>query len=230
MNSSASTECAISTFCNHVPVILIATCSKWATMDIVFLISGSLLKDNKTGSAVKSFLCSLVDSFNLGEDKIQIGLSTLDTRTVHIAFHLKTSRQLEDIKTRIQTLSPPSNWTMANNKFLVFDLFSEAVGGRYGKGVPQIVYITEENDPLQHPPEALLKHQITVNRIQYISETKKWTMDGNIMKMHKKSSDKLQAIFQKFSDLLCDSAELMVPLDKGKLAIAFDLTMTELVM
>uniref|UniRef100_A0ABM5GPK5 Collagen alpha-4(VI) chain-like n=1 Tax=Pogona vitticeps TaxID=103695 RepID=A0ABM5GPK5_9SAUR len=141
-------------------------CREASIADLVFLVDGSWSIGLENFKTIQNFLYTLVDSFDIGEDKIQIGLIQYSDRP-HNEFFLNSFHNKEEILEKIQNLHYKGGGTKTGEslKFMLDNQFNEIAGSRRHEGVPQIaVVITdgEAQDDIYKPAEEVKNAGITL--------------------------------------------------------------------
>lgn len=115
---------------------------------------------------MQDFLYTLINGFNIGKDKIRIGLIQYSDQP-HSEFFLNTFYHKEDILKNIQNLHYRGGGTKTGESlmFMLDNHFSEAAGGRRNEGVPQIAVVITDGqtqDNIREPAEAVKNAGITL--------------------------------------------------------------------
>nr|XP_034995173.1 collagen alpha-3(VI) chain isoform X4 [Zootoca vivipara] len=110
--------------------------------DVVFLIDGS---DGIRSifPEVKSFVQGLVDTLDIGPDKVQVAVVQYSSR-VQPEFLLNRYQDKADVIRAIQRLSAmggPSLYTGAALNYLMSNIFTSQAGSRLSEGVPQLLIL-----------------------------------------------------------------------------------------
>ncbi|XP_033028202.1 collagen alpha-3(VI) chain isoform X3 [Lacerta agilis] len=110
--------------------------------DVVFLIDGS---DGIRSifPEVKSFVQGLVDTLDIGPDKVQVAVAQYSNR-VQPEFLLNRYQDKADVIRAVQRLSAmggPSLYTGAALNYLMSNVFTSQAGSRLSEGVPQLLIL-----------------------------------------------------------------------------------------
>ncbi|XP_074858009.1 collagen alpha-3(VI) chain isoform X2 [Carettochelys insculpta] len=111
--------------------------------DIIFLLDGSLNVGNANFPFVRDFVVGLVNSLDVGYDKVRVGLVQFsDTPTTE--FYLNSFPTKADIIARLRQLLPRGGSVLNTGSALDFVLtnhFTEAGGSRIDEQVPQVLVL-----------------------------------------------------------------------------------------
>uniref|UniRef100_K7GEE6 VWFA domain-containing protein n=1 Tax=Pelodiscus sinensis TaxID=13735 RepID=K7GEE6_PELSI len=137
--------------------------------DIVFLVDGSWSIGDKNFKSMQDFLYTMVSSFDVGEDKIRVGLIQYSNAPT-TEFFLNTYHHKEDILKKIQKLHYQGGGTKTGEslQFMLENHFKETAGSRMEEGVPQIaVMITDgqAQDNIREPARKVKDAGITLYAI-----------------------------------------------------------------
>ncbi|CAM4530985.1 unnamed protein product, partial [Caretta caretta] len=144
-------------------------CRKASVADIVFLMDGSWSIGKENFRRMQDFLYIMVSSFDVGEDKIRIGLIQYSDAP-HTEFFLSTYNCKEAILEKIQALHYKGGGTKTGEslRFMLENHFEETVGSRRQKGVPQIAVVITDGqaqDNIQEPAKEVKDTGITLYAI-----------------------------------------------------------------
>ncbi|KAG7469864.1 hypothetical protein MATL_G00133270 [Megalops atlanticus] len=144
-------------------------CTTEAVADIVFLVDGSWSIGSENFQQVRTFLISLVDSFDVGPDQVRIGMVQYST-SPHTEFLLNTYNNKERILKHIQDMPYRGGGTKTGLglEFMLAEHFVDQAGSRASKGVPQYaVVITDgqSQDNVKQQAEKVKRRGITVYAI-----------------------------------------------------------------
>uniref|UniRef100_H3A0C7 VWFA domain-containing protein n=1 Tax=Latimeria chalumnae TaxID=7897 RepID=H3A0C7_LATCH len=140
-----------------------------AIADIVFLVDGSWSIGKENFKQVQEFLYTLVDGFDIGLDKIRIGLVQYSS-TPRTEFYLNSYSKKEDILQYVRNLIYKGGGTKTglSLNFSLKNHFTASAGSRAAEGVPQVaVVITDgsSQDSIQEPSLAMKNAGITLYAI-----------------------------------------------------------------
>ncbi|KAJ7322543.1 hypothetical protein JRQ81_018830 [Phrynocephalus forsythii] len=141
-------------------------CREAMIADLVFLVDGSWSIRVDNFRTIQDFLYTLVDSFDIGEDKIRIGL-ILYSDLPQNEFFLNSFQNKKDILEKIQNLRYKGGGTKTGEslKFMLEQQFNEMAGSRRHEGVPQIAIVItdgESQDSIHKPAEDVKNAGITL--------------------------------------------------------------------
>nr|XP_014343031.1 PREDICTED: collagen alpha-6(VI) chain-like [Latimeria chalumnae] len=144
-------------------------CRESAIADIVFLVDGSWSIGKENFKQVQEFLYTLVDGFDIGLDKIRIGLVQYSS-TPRTEFYLNSYSKKEDILQYVRNLIYKGGGTKTglSLNFSLKNHFTASAGSRAAEGVPQVaVVITDgsSQDSIQEPSLAMKNAGITLYAI-----------------------------------------------------------------
>ncbi|CAM5092667.1 unnamed protein product, partial [Eretmochelys imbricata] len=144
-------------------------CRKASVADIVFLVDGSWSIGKENFRRMQDFLYIMVSSFDVGEDKIRIGLIQYSDAP-HTEFFLSTYNCKEAILEKIQALHYKGGGTKTGEslRFMLENHFEETVGSRRQEGVPQIAVVITDGqaqDNIQEPAKEVKDTGITLYAI-----------------------------------------------------------------
>ncbi|XP_030310044.1 collagen alpha-3(VI) chain isoform X2 [Calypte anna] len=111
--------------------------------DIIFLLDGSLSVGNANFPYVRDFVATLVNSFDVGTDKIRVGLVQFSD-TPKTEFFLYSYQTRSDIIHHMGQLRPKGGSVLNTGSALNFVLsnhFTEAGGSRINEQVPQVLVL-----------------------------------------------------------------------------------------
>nr|XP_006120973.1 collagen alpha-6(VI) chain-like [Pelodiscus sinensis]XP_025039335.1 collagen alpha-6(VI) chain-like [Pelodiscus sinensis]XP_025039336.1 collagen alpha-6(VI) chain-like [Pelodiscus sinensis]XP_025039337.1 collagen alpha-6(VI) chain-like [Pelodiscus sinensis] len=154
------------TFCSTDQTLV---CREASVADIVFLVDGSWSIGDKNFKSMQDFLYTMVSSFDVGEDKIRVGLIQYSNAPT-TEFFLNTYHHKEDILKKIQKLHYQGGGTKTGEslQFMLENHFKETAGSRMEEGVPQIaVMITDgqAQDNIREPARKVKDAGITLYAI-----------------------------------------------------------------
>ncbi|XP_060103693.1 collagen alpha-4(VI) chain-like [Heteronotia binoei] len=191
-------------------------CRKVSVADLVFLVDGSWSITEKNFKIIQDFLYTLVDNFDTGEDKVQIGLIQYSSQP-HNEFFLNTYRRKEDILHSIQNLRYKGGGTKTGEslQFMLDTQFQEMAGSRHNEGIPQIAVVITDGqaqDNIREPAEAVKNAGITLYAIgikeAVLSELQEIASDPDDMHVYNVADfAALQGISQSILQVLCTTAE-----------------------
>ncbi|CAM4516574.1 unnamed protein product, partial [Lepidochelys olivacea] len=144
-------------------------CRKASVADVVFLVDGSWSIGKENFRRMQDFLYIMVSSFDVGEDKIRIGLIQYSDAP-HTEFFLSTYNCKEAILEKIQALHYKGGGTKTGEslRFMLENHFEETVGSRRQEGVPQIAVVITDGqaqDNIQEPAKEVKDTGITLYAI-----------------------------------------------------------------
>ncbi|XP_060778327.1 collagen alpha-6(VI) chain-like isoform X2 [Neoarius graeffei] len=191
-------------------------CTQEALADIVFLVDGSWSIGTENFQKIRDFLLTLVNSFDVSPDKVQIGLVQYSS-TPHSEFYLnsfKTKQKILDYITNLRYRGGGTKTGLGLN-FLLKQHFVKEAGNRAKDGVPQIaVVITDGQSQDDVEPHAQdLKHQgiilyaigIKDADMEQLKEIATKPHDQHIYSVSDFTA--LQGISQGFVQVLCTTVE-----------------------
>ncbi|KAM6968128.1 collagen alpha-6(VI) chain [Aplochiton taeniatus] len=191
-------------------------CEEEAVADIVFMVDGSWSIGTKNFEQIRRFLFTLVDSFDVGPDRVRIGLVQYST-TPHTEFLLNTFQNKQDILEYISTLPYKGGETKTGLglDFLLTRHFLESAGSRANQDVPQIaVVITDgqSQDSVAAHATELRRKGITLYAIgikdadeEQLKEIANQPQQQHVYSVSDFTA--LQGISQGFVQLLCTTVE-----------------------
>lgn len=142
--------------------LTLPVCTQVALADIVFLVDGSWSIGTENFQKIRDFLHTLVNSFDVSPDKVQIGLVQY-SNSPHSEFYLNSFETKQKILDYIANLPYHGGGTRTGLglNFLLRQHFVKEAGSRAKDGVPQIaVVITDGQSQDDVEPHAQdLKHQ-----------------------------------------------------------------------
>ncbi|XP_037836012.1 collagen alpha-6(VI) chain isoform X2 [Kryptolebias marmoratus] len=144
-------------------------CTQEAVADIVFMVDGSWSIGNENFEQIRRFLNTLVNSFDIGPDHVQIGLVQYSTHS-QTEFQLHTFQNKEDILANIKSLPYIGGGTNTGQglDFMLKTHFVKGAGSRAQQNVPQIaVVITDgkSQDDVEPHAEQLRRRGIVLYAI-----------------------------------------------------------------
>ncbi|XP_027004951.2 collagen alpha-6(VI) chain-like [Tachysurus fulvidraco] len=191
-------------------------CTQEALADIIFLVDGSWSIGAENFQKIRDFLLSLVNSFDVSPNHVQIGLVQYSD-TLHTEFHLnsfETKQKILDYITNFPYRGGGTKTGLGLN-FLLKQHFVKEAGSRAKDGVPQIaVVITDGQSQDDVEPHAQdLKHQGIILYAIGIKDADMEQLKEIATKPHEQHiysvSDflALQGISQSFVQVLCTTVE-----------------------
>lgn len=191
-------------------------CTQEALADIVFLVDGSWSIGTENFQKIRDFLYTLVNSFDVSPDKVQIGLVQYSNSS-HTEFYFNSFETKQKILDHITNLPYRGGGTRTGLglNFLLRQHFVKEAGSRVKDGVPQIaVVITDGQSQDNVETHAQnLKHQgiilyaigIKDADMEQLKEIATEPHDQHIYSV----SDfiALQGISQSFIQVLCTTVE-----------------------
>ncbi|KAG8139283.1 hypothetical protein E2320_002068 [Naja naja] len=191
-------------------------CREASVADIVFMVDGSWSIGPKNFRIIQDFLYTLVNSFDIGKDKIQVGMIQYsdDPRN---EFLLNFFHQKKDILKKIQNLNYKGGGTKTGKslRFMLDEQFSEMAGSRHSEGIPQIaVVITDgqSQDNFSGPAEEVKNAGIILYAIgikdAILSELQEIASDPDEMHVYDvEDFAGLRDISQNILQVLCTTVE-----------------------
>ncbi|KAK1172363.1 collagen alpha-6(VI) chain-like [Acipenser oxyrinchus oxyrinchus] len=130
-------------------------CTQKAIADIVFLVDGSWSIGTENFKRVREFLYTLVNTLDVGEDKVRIGLIQY-SGTPRTEFALNTYQTKQDNLQYMKTLPYKGGGTQTGLglDFMLKNHFTEAAGSRAREGVPQVAVIITDGKSQDNVKEA----------------------------------------------------------------------------
>ncbi|TSK16118.1 Collagen alpha-6(VI) chain [Bagarius yarrelli] len=191
-------------------------CTQEALADIVFLVDGSWSIGTENFQKVREFLLTLVNSFDVSPDKVQIGLVQYSF-SPHTEFLLNSFENKQNILDYITTLPYRGGGTKTGLglNFLLKQHFVKEAGSRAKDGVPQIaVVITdgESQDNVEPYAQALKRQGIILYAIGIkdanMEQLKEIATKPHVQHIYSVSDfTALQGISQSFIQVLCTTVE-----------------------
>ncbi|MBN3325894.1 CO6A6 protein, partial [Atractosteus spatula] len=144
-------------------------CTEETAADIVFLVDGSWSIGTENFQQIRDFLYALIDSFDVGADKVQIGLIQY-SNSPRTEFTLNQYQKKQDILTYIQSLLYKGGGTRTGLglSYMLDNHFTEAAGSRAGEGVPQVAIVItdgQSQDTVKQEAEKVKNSGITLYAI-----------------------------------------------------------------
>ncbi|XP_074844397.1 collagen alpha-4(VI) chain-like [Carettochelys insculpta] len=144
----------VATFCSADQTTV---CREASVADIVFLVDGSWSIGKENFKNMQDFLYNMVSSFDIGEDKVRIGLIQYSDDP-HTEFFLNTYHHKEDILEKIQKLHYKGGGTKTGEslEFMLENHFKETAGSRREEGIPQIAVVITDGkaqDNIREPAQ-----------------------------------------------------------------------------
>uniref|UniRef100_A0ACB8FUU2 Uncharacterized protein n=1 Tax=Sphaerodactylus townsendi TaxID=933632 RepID=A0ACB8FUU2_9SAUR len=165
---------------------------------------------------MQDFLYTLVNSFDIGKDKVQIGLIQYSDHPRN-EFFLNTYQRKEDILHKIQNLHYKGGGTKTGEslQFMLDTQFNEMAGSRRHEGVPQIAVVITDGqaqDNIREPAEAVKNAGITLYAVGIkdaaFTELQEIASDPDEMHVYSVVDfAALQGISQNIIQVLCTTAE-----------------------
>ncbi|XP_051576874.1 collagen alpha-6(VI) chain-like [Myxocyprinus asiaticus] len=184
--------------------------------DIVFLVDSSLSIGKENFQQVRDFLFTLINSFDVGIDKVRIGLVqySMKPRTEFLLSTYKTKEEILKIITTLPYLGG-GTYTGQGLDFMLKEHFVKQAGSRAKEGVPQIaVVITDgqSQDNVEMHAQNLKKQGVTVYAIgikdavmKQLKEIATEPHDQHIYNVFDFSA--LQGISEVFVQMLCNTVQ-----------------------
>ncbi|XP_072902885.1 collagen alpha-3(VI) chain-like [Hemitrygon akajei] len=113
-----------------------------AKRDVVFLIDGSE-KVRPAFQSVQRFLSRIVDSLDVGSDRVRVGLVQYSEDPT-VNFYLNSYTTKEDVKRAISNIGPKGGQRANTGKALAYvkqTIFTTSAGSRVDEGVPQFLIL-----------------------------------------------------------------------------------------
>lgn len=144
----------------------IGECENATKADIVFLVDGSSSISPESFEEARGFLRNLIRAFDIGPDKVQIGLAQY-SETPYKEFLLKDHTDKRSLLGALERVSHRKGGTETGKalNFILQQYFTKEAGSRVGQRVPQIaVVITdgESADKVAIPAQNLRQHGVIV--------------------------------------------------------------------
>ncbi|GCC24847.1 collagen alpha-6(VI) chain-like [Chiloscyllium punctatum] len=144
-------------------------CSESSLADIVFLVDGSWSIGIQNFKTIQEFLYTLVNGFDVGLDKVRIGLIQY-SGTPRTEFFLNSYSDKNEILQYLQQLPYKGGGTRTGLglKFMLNKHFVESAGSRASMGVPQVAIVItdgQSQDSVGLPAKALRDRGVTVYAI-----------------------------------------------------------------
>ncbi|XP_063160042.1 collagen alpha-6(VI) chain-like [Candoia aspera] len=191
-------------------------CREASVADIVFMVDGSWSIGLKNFKIIRDFLYTLVNSFDIGKDKIQVGMIQYSDEPRN-EFFLNFFHHKEDILKKIQNLNYKGGGTQTGKslKFMLDEQFNEMAGSRYSEGVPQIAIVItdgQSQDNISGPAEEVKNAGIILYAIgikdAILSELQELASDPDEMHVYDvEDFAGLHGIFQNILQVLCTAVE-----------------------
>ncbi|XP_072536172.1 collagen alpha-6(VI) chain [Salminus brasiliensis] len=191
-------------------------CTQEALADIVFLVDGSWSIGTENFQRMREFLLTLVDGFDVGPEKVRIGLVQY-SNTPRTEFFLNSYESKQAIHNYIANLPYMGGGTKTGLglDFLLKNHFKEEAGSRAKKGAPQIaVVITDgqSQDNVEPHAQELKRKGIVLYAIgikdadmEQLKEIATKPHDQHIYSVSDFTA--LQGISQGFIHVLCTTVE-----------------------
>ncbi|XP_041423473.1 collagen alpha-6(VI) chain-like isoform X1 [Xenopus laevis] len=191
-------------------------CTEANIADIVFLVDGSWSIGTENFITMKNFLYTLVNGFDVGQDKIRIGLIQYSD-TARTEFFLNSYSSKEDVLKYIQNLKYKGGGTKTglSLEFMLTQHFSEGAGSRAEEGVPQIAVVITDGqaqDNIREPAIAVKNAGIIMYAIgikdAVLSELNEIASDPDDTYVFSVADfNALQSISQNMIQVLCTTVE-----------------------
>ncbi|XP_053322224.1 collagen alpha-6(VI) chain-like isoform X2 [Spea bombifrons] len=144
-------------------------CTEATTADIVFLVDGSWSIGTNNFQTMQDFLYTLINGFDVGQDKIRIGLVQYSD-TPRTEFYLNTYNTKDQVLQYIQTLKYKGGGTNTgfSLEYMLQNHFIESAGSRAQDGVPQIAVVITDGraqDNIKEPSKQVKSAGITLYAI-----------------------------------------------------------------
>ncbi|XP_036446136.1 LOW QUALITY PROTEIN: collagen alpha-6(VI) chain [Colossoma macropomum] len=191
-------------------------CTEEALADIVFLVDGSWSIGTENFQRIREFLFTLVDSFDLGPDKVRIGLVQY-SNSPRTEFNLNSYESKQEVLDYITNLPYMGGGTKTGLglDFLLKNHFREEAGSRAKMGVTQIAVVITDGQS-QDNVEAHAQEMKRRGIVLYAIGIKDADME-QLKEIATKPHDKhiysvsdftaLQGISQGFIHVLCTTVE-----------------------
>ncbi|KAH1177692.1 hypothetical protein KIL84_011394, partial [Mauremys mutica] len=146
-----------------------SVCREASVVDIVFLVDGSWSIGKENFRNIQDFLYIMVSSFDVGEDKIRIGLIQYSDAP-HTEFFLNSYHRKEYVLEEIQKLHYKGGGTKTGQslQFMLENHFKKTAGSRREEGVPQIAVVITDGqaqDNILEPAKEIKDAGITLYAI-----------------------------------------------------------------
>ncbi|XP_029361065.1 collagen alpha-6(VI) chain isoform X2 [Echeneis naucrates] len=141
-------------------------CAKATVADIVFLVDGSSSIGPSNFEAGKEFLRNVVSGFDIGPDKVRVGLAQYSDQTYQ-EFLLKDHMDKQALLSEISEFPYRTGGTETGKAidFLLDTYFTKEAGSRASQRVPQIAVIITDGDSTDDvvaPAQRLRQHGVIV--------------------------------------------------------------------
>lgn len=115
--------------------------------DIVFLVDGSWSIGTDNFEQIRRFLYTLVNSFDVGPDRVRIGLVQYST-SPRTEFLLRTYRTKQEVLRYISNLAYMGGGTHTGEglAFMLREHFAAAAGSRAAQKVPQVAVVVTDGE------------------------------------------------------------------------------------
>eukprot|EP00079_Xenopus_tropicalis_P026917 XP_012820989.1 PREDICTED: collagen alpha-6(VI) chain-like isoform X2 [Xenopus tropicalis] len=208
--------CVLGSYSVNVSASQKTVCTEASIADIVFLMDGSWSIGTENFITMKNFLYTLVNGFDVGLDKIQIGLIQYSDNA-RTEFFLNSYSNKEDVLKYIQNLKYKGGGTKTglSLEFMLTQHFSEAAGSRAAEGVPQIAVVITDGqaqDSIREPAIAVKNAGIILYAIgikdAVLSELNEIASDPDDKHVYSVADfNALQSISQNMIQVLCTTVE-----------------------
>lgn len=179
--------------------------------DIVFLVDGSTSIQPENFAIVKSFMNSLVNTTQVGQDHVHY-CTIVYSNKPKIYFPLNQYYSKQEVQDAISVLAyPTGNTHTAEALKFSLDYFHESKGGRCAKGVPQMMFVITDGEAtdrvnLETPVNRLHAYGVSIYGIGVADankdELKSITKDINKV-YHVKNFEALKDLWQNISCEIC---------------------------
>ncbi|XP_018418248.1 PREDICTED: collagen alpha-6(VI) chain-like [Nanorana parkeri] len=203
-------------FTVHVTNTQKTVCKEANIADIVLLVDGSWSIGTENFKSMQDFLYTLINGFDVGQDKIRIGLIQYSDEP-RTEFYLNSYNRKDDILQYVRTLKYKGGGTKTGEslEFMLDNHFTESAGGRANNGVPQIaVVITDgqSQDNIKEPSRRVKEAGITLYAIgikdALLTELNEIASDPDEKYVYNVADfTALQGISQNMLQVLCTTVE-----------------------
>ncbi|KAM5156748.1 collagen alpha-4(VI) chain-like [Mantella aurantiaca] len=203
-------------FTVHVTNSQKTVCKEANIADIVFIVDGSWSIGTENFKSMQNFLYTLINGFDVGQDKIRIGLIQYSDEP-RTEFYLNSYDDKDDILQYVRALKYKGGGTKTGEslQFMMDNHFTESAGGRANNGVPQIaVVITDgqSQDNIREPAKKVKEAGITLYAIgikdALLTELNEIASDPDEKHVYNVADfTALQGISQNMLQVLCTTVE-----------------------
>lgn len=183
--------------------------------DVVFLVDGSTSIEKKNFDNVKSFMNSVVNTTQVGQDNVRF-CTIVYSYEPKVHFLLNQYYSKQEVQDAISDLDYPTGDTYTAKALQYsLDYFVESRGGRSASGVPQMMFVItdgEATDPydLEEATNKLHNYGVTIYGIGVANantdELKKITKDKNKV-FHVDNFEALKALWHNISHEICQNTK-----------------------